>query len=116
MDSIFIDISDGFTLSGYLAERKGLHPAISFTYRPALPDKVATYHREMGQGNGAQAVGLTVKLLVEHLRTWDAKDRAGNSVPISEAVLRRVLYPVLELLASHVTGYVASQREQDEGN
>lgn len=113
MPSIFIN--DGLTLDATIEARPGLHPALRVKYRPALPEKVNGYLKEL-RLSGKAHTDAGVDLLAEHLVSWDAKDDAGNEVPISPRVLRRIYQPLLERLLDLVTTYSAPQREADLGN
>lgn len=112
MPSIFID--DGFTLNGQVPPKFGF-PAVSVVYRLAAPEKVYAYLREH-RLTGEQYLKAAVKLLGEHLVSWDARDQAGNAVPITERMLARVAHPVLERLLELVTGYGPDEREEDLKN
>jgi hypothetical protein len=111
MPSIFID--DGFTLDGELPAKHGF-PTIRFKYRLAVPEKVYAYLAE--PRNGQQRASAAARLLAEHLVEWDARDNAGNAVPINERVFYRVPHSVLERLLEHVTGYGPDAREADLKN
>lgn len=108
-------IDDGFTLEGYIPPRKGVHGEVNFTYRLAPPKRVYEYGQEP-RGTGQQMLNAVTKLLAELLVKWDVRDRQGNEVPITPAVLARVPVPVLEQMVNAVTGYGSAQREDDLKN
>jgi hypothetical protein len=108
MPSILIP-EDGFTLKGRVEPLPGLHDGVSFTYRPALPARVAAWTKAKGV-SAEKNLAADLKLLTEHVTEWD------DDAPIDEPTLRRVYYPVLQQMIDHVTGYSASVWEAAEKN
>jgi hypothetical protein len=89
--------------SGYLPERKGVHPALSFTYRPALATEAQDYRAGLN-GSPEDIHNARVALVASHLLSWDVRDCKGVAVPISESVLHRVRYQALTALAGTILG------------
>lgn len=112
MPSIFID--DSYTIDDVLEAKFGF-PAVAFTYRIAHPEKAYTYLREP-KTTGKQYADAIARILAEHLVKWDVTAPDGNAVPITEANLRRVAYPILEQLVERVVGYGREQRDADVKN
>jgi hypothetical protein len=115
MSCLFID--DGLTLDGVIPARPGLHPALAFTYRPATAAEVQRYLNALARGDERDPIRATVRLVEAHLVEWEAKGKGGEPLPLSEAALRRLRHQVLQGLADHVCGYVASgEADDDAGN
>lgn len=113
MTSAFI--RDGFTLEGKVEARPGLYPEIRFTYRPALPRRVAEYLKA-DKGTPEKEQRADTKLLLEHVQSWDAHDENGQQLSFDEATLTRVYHPILQTLLNHVTGYTATDWQVQEKN
>ena len=107
MQSIFI--ADGYTLSGRIDGLRGVYPALTFTYRPALPARVYAYMQE-SIASGEAKTKAVVDLLREHLVSWSVPEE------INDRNLRRVYQPLLFQLVEHVTGYAAAESESDAKN
>lgn len=106
-------IRDGYTLEGLIPARPGLHGELRFSYRPALPERVVEYLRA-DKSTAAKEVGAAVKLLGEHLVSWDAEEPlTPEGAP---GLLRRLPHPVLTALVDHVTGYSATDWAAREKN
>lgn len=105
-------INDGYNLNGRV-EPIGPWPAVAFVYRPALPERVQVYLDERGSKARSDAA---VKLLTDHLQSWDVDDDRGQPAPATEANLRRVPFPVREKLVDFVCGYQGSADEKNSAS
>jgi hypothetical protein len=85
---MFID--DGFTIDAALP-KKGRLPALAFRYRPVMPEAAADYRLQFNRATeGKERVAAESKLIVDHLVSWDAKDKAGNAAPVRADLLAKV--------------------------
>ena len=107
-------INDGFTLDGLIQATPGLHEAVRFKYRPALPERVAAYFLEKSSAT-AKPLAAEIKLLKEQMVEWDASD-GTTPLPLDDRIFRRVYYPALQVLVQHVIGYSATDWTNREGN
>lgn len=120
MPGIFIE--DGFTLKGRVEPLPGLHGGVSFTYRPALPARVAAYLKA-DKSTPDKELAADIKLIREHVSDWDATEKGEGAdseaeapAPLDEKTLRRVYYPVLQAMINHVCSYTASVWDAAEKN
>jgi hypothetical protein len=107
-------ILDGFTLTAKIAAR-GPWPALTCRYRVALPAAVMTYSED-SRPSAAARMAATVKLLADHLASWDVTDDKGEVLPVTATNLRRVPMAYLDELVNHVSGYSSSAQEEDAKN
>lgn len=107
-------IRDGFTLEGLVPARPGLHGEVRFSYRPAIPERVGEYLKA-DASTAPKELANHVKLLLEHLVSWDVEEN-GQPVPLDAAALRRVPHGALQVLLNHVTGYTATDWGEREKN
>jgi hypothetical protein len=108
-------IADGFTLNGLIPARAGLHGPGNVTYPPAHPERVMEYLKG-DESTPQKELTNWLKLLKEHLVSWDVEDKDGQVATISDACLRRVPHPALRVLLDHVTGYKATDWNELEKN
>lgn len=103
-------INDGYNEPGYLAERKGLHPAVKFTFRPMLHEKRAGVNALIMAGgvNGPRAM---VKAIVDHLVSWDVCDKDKKPVEVSLANVAHLRPNLIEGLYNIVSGWAPSDPE-----
>lgn len=111
MLSLIID--DGYTLKGKIPGLPGVYPDVRFRYRLAGPLAVSEY---LSQAKGEPQFEAMVNLAAKHLIDWDAKDRAGNRVPITENVLRKIPFFALDKIAGSIAAYMPADLEDDEKN
>lgn len=107
-------IDDGCTLDGQVPAQGGV-PAVSFRYRPALPEAVYEYTRAQ-KANGRQELKAVVDLLSAHVISWDVVDAKGDHMPVTADTLRRVPHRVQQRMVDLVTGYGPEQMGADAGN
>lgn len=103
-------INDGYNEPGYLAERKGLHPAVRFTFRPMLHEKRACVNALIMAGgvNGPRAM---VKAIVDHLVSWDVCGKDGKPVEVSLTNVAHLRPNIIEGLYNIVSGWSPSDPE-----
>ena len=71
-DHFFID--DGYTRDFKIDAVPGLHPALSGTFRPVLPDeRIRLRVTNLGSRDGGGCAFRTAKVVADHLLSWDAK-------------------------------------------
>lgn len=114
MESVFCG-DDGYVLAGKVPGLRGVYPTIRFRYRPCLPEETYSFLRKE-KPTGAAMLAATTEVLKRHLVEWNVVDAAGQPVPITEGVLRKVYHPVLESLLNHVFAYAAADADADEKN
>ena len=119
MLSIFIQ--DGFTLTGKIAARPGLHGEVCFVYRPALPEDVYEYQRKRDAAKTArEQLDIDARLLVDdgrtrgHIESWDVVDVDDKPIPLTVATIRRLYTSAINTLLNHVTGYVATFEDAEK--
>ena len=112
MDAVFID--DGMTREGYVAAAPRLHGAVTFTFRPALPEALFSFAKAFDDSGKAYTDRLC-QLLEKHLVEWDAK-RGEQAVPAKAENLRRLHPTILTKMREQILGYTAAEQESDEKN
>lgn len=96
-------INDGFTLEATIPER-GPFPALTFRYRPALPDAAHEYLRGP-KVSQKPTKHMTDFLLADRLKGWDVTDAQDKAVDIDVNALSRLPYPYLEAMVQYVLTY-----------
>lgn len=111
-------IADGYTESGYIAEKPGIHEAVRFKYRRMLHGALARVRDKMSQSNldGAKAV---YPELTEHVKDWDVKeydkeDKEVGTLERSTKNFARLAPQLVEKLFNIVAGYQASDLERSD--
>lgn len=107
-------IHDGYTLDGRIPAF-GHHPEVSFRYRPALPEQVYEY-TNAPKKTGKEELKAVVDLLLKHLVSWDVRDQAGETVPVTADNLKRIPHRVQQKMVDYVTGYAAEEAAADAKN
>jgi hypothetical protein len=107
-------IRDSFTLTATVPAKRG-RPALTFVFRPALPERVYDY-LAAPRDSGKKRLRAVTDLLLEHLRSWDATLDTDDTVPITRESLARVPHETLEFMVNHVTGYGDEEAAADAGN
>lgn len=99
---------DGYTRQGYIAAVKGLHGALSFTYRPALVEERDQVSQSIRQNPSDKANSHIRGLLSKKLTDWDV------AAPLSVDSIR-LLHPVVyDKVYLIVTGQVGSDPKPGE--
>jgi hypothetical protein len=107
MDSLFID--DGFTKTDHTPARPGLHPAVTATYRPALPRERLAYSAKLDSRDPEQIEAYQTDLITRHVL-----DLNGKKLDAAQA--RRLEPNVRARLVDLVLSYEPARAEQDAGN
>jgi hypothetical protein len=109
-------IQDGYTMEGKLPDRGALHGEITFKYRPALPEAVNAYLKEINNATADKALAADLRLIAKYVveiatvDDWPA-DEAGRV-----KMLRMVPHPDLQVLVSHVCCWSAGEWAAKEKN
>ena len=121
-DPVFID--DGYTIDGYVKEDKGIHGAVGFMFRPALPSERAKvlggWKSPKGDDKPKPAddesnIGLQADAIVAHLASWDVVNSKGEPVTLNKENVRRLHPSILTKLFYRVLGMDRrDDRESDE--
>lgn len=110
-------LEDGYTQDGYIAEVARLHPAVSFTYRPALYEEREAWRRAGAKAFDAKAdTKLAADLIVGHITGWDVKKRDGAAVDLKADNVARLHPAILRKLLEIVLGYEPSDEAKDAKN
>lgn len=111
-------IADGYTESGYIAEKPGIYEAVRFKYRRMLHGALARVRDRMNQGSldGAKAV---YPELAEHVKEWDVKEydkdeKEVGTLKIGVKEVARLAPQLVEKLFNIVAGYQASDMERSD--
>jgi hypothetical protein len=108
-------IADGYTLEKTIPA-KGRLPAVTFRYRPALPDAVHEFRYQFNSAkSGSARAAAEVTLLAAQLVSWDVVDNLHAMVPINPDTLKRVPQSVRDLMVDAVV-YGIEEAEEDVKN
>jgi hypothetical protein len=113
MDPVFID--DGYTKDGHVAAKPGLHGALSFTFRPALPEERLQFAQAKDQDGRAYGK-RAAQALDRHIIGWDAADGRGNPVEKNQHNLLRLHPTLFVALLEQVMGYEPAEAAADAKN
>ena len=106
-------IDDGYTIDGTIAREPGIHPALAFTYRPALAAE-RNAHLKAAQ-DPAKRHKVDAALIAEHVQSWSVADRKGGALDKPTLALAERLQPTLMVrLVDVILGYSASGEEGDD--
>lgn len=108
-----ISTADGYTEPGYIAERKGLHAALKFTYRPMLMEERDVVRAQWQTKTPLEAARLQVQQVVSRLVTWDNKDAKGETLPIKFEQVRTLRPNLLDAVYAVISGAVPSDPDPD---
>lgn len=108
-------IRDGYTKTTTMPARFGM-PAVTFSYRPALSQRAWEY-AAAPKDTGAKHANEVVKLLTDHVVSWDIDgEKDGEVAEINAANLKLCPRPLLEFLVDCVCGYGPDEVEADRKN
>lgn len=114
-------IRDGYTRDGYIEASDGLYEAMTFKYRPMLPQEESAVSVAAGKNPGKEAVLLRAAAIQKALVEWDEVDESGAKVPITVENVRRLppslfwrLYGVISGNAPSDPLPKATKEEDDE--
>lgn len=110
----FIPLEDGYTETGYIAERKGVYESCRFKYRRMLHSERARITATNGNTN--DFVKAMYRGLESHVKEWDvmkwsADDADGSNaetLPIKAANIARLSPTFIEIMFNIVAGYAPS--------
>ncbi len=89
-------IDDGYTETGYIAARDGMHGELRFTFRPMLSEEVDAVGSVLDQNNVARSHETIRGVLVKHLTSWsDERPINAASVRILKPALWNRLYLIV---------------------
>ena len=108
-------IADGFTLDGLLPARAGLHGETKFTYRPALPDRVAGYLRDVAQASPDKALSADIKLLSEHIVGVEGMEWPSE-VYVRAKLLRKAYHVDIQAMVGFVCAWTSTEWMEREKN
>lgn len=94
--SAFID--DGYTETKFIAERKGIHPSVTFTFRPTpIEERARIVSEAQAAKDPAQAERIIAVRLKEHLVNWTLTKEinAANILRMKSVLLSRMVTIVL---------------------
>lgn len=84
-------IDDGYTVTGYIARRPGLHPAITFEFRAMTqPECARAKHHLNNARTPEEGEGHAAGVIAKRLVSWDIKKRDGKMVDITQENVIRV--------------------------
>ena len=93
---------DGWTFKGYFAAVPGSLQSLRFTYRPCVPTERSLV-LESFQGKSSEVQDtMTAEVLASRIKSWDAKDPAGQPMAITKENIGRLLFPVFDRLSGVV--------------
>lgn len=84
-------IEDGYTKDGYVARIEGLHPAISFRFRPMIqPERSRIQHEQKRAKTPEESEAMAAREIARRVTEWDITKANGDLVSISEKNVLRV--------------------------
>jgi hypothetical protein len=109
-------IDDGYTTTGKIEPAPGIHPALTFTYRPALDRERLAFQRSLQETTDpAKRSRRRAELVVAHVTEWGATDRAGRAIDRPTVELAERLQPLLlDRLVDVVCGYTSNGEEEGD--
>lgn len=107
---------DGYSLQGYIKAVEGFYPAVRFTYRRMSMQTLGEMETQMGKlpNNGAKyRFQADVVFKVNLLLRWDVVDANGKAVECTADNLFRLFRPIFTAIIGIITGYEASDLDED---
>jgi hypothetical protein len=110
-------ITDGYTRTGYIAAAPGLHPAVTFQFRPMLSEHVIHWRDALNlkpthERKHIMGAGLTDG---NRVLSWDiAHPETKETVPVTSANIRRLHPLVMAAMFDIVCGWRASDKRPGE--
>ena len=105
-------IPDGMTFDGVLPA-EGRLPAIAFRYRPCLYLEMSEFYHP--KANGTEQGKAALKLVKEHLVSWDVVDKGGQCIPLTEDTLNH-LGSRMGALLNIIMTYAGEEQAASEKN
>lgn len=127
-------IDDGYTLRAEVgATNDPSRPKVTIVYRPALPERVYEYRRQLAEAvSGIDRLNCIVSVLNEHIQSWSGVirmtptgkqavkfDPGDSRVPgtLGDPAVRRALgVEYLDGMLNYVCGYLTGRWEEDAKN
>ena len=106
MNEFFL-IADDMVVEGRIARSPGIHPELTFKYRPAYLRERAEFIRRCN-ATPSDKSRYQAELLAEHIKSWSATNRDGSAADLKAATLRSLQPELSAKLADVVLGYAAS--------
>lgn len=114
-----LSLDDGYTLQGnasYLPEPSAALVIVNFRYRPALPEALYEWDYQLTMAkSGSEQLAATVKLLADHVVSWDV-EIGGASAPVSADNLKRVPLPILQEMVRKIREWAPKEMGDAEKN
>ena len=108
-------IRDGYKKTTTMPARFGM-PAVTFSYRPALPVRAWEYGMAV-KDTAAKQTNEVIKLLTDHVVSWDIEgDKDGETAEVNAANIKRCPRPLLEFFVDCICGYGPDAVEADQKN
>jgi hypothetical protein len=108
-------IADGYTESGYIAEKPGIYEAVRFKYRRMLHPSLAKVRDKMNLGSyeGAKAIYPEI---ASRVTEWDIKeyDKDGKEVGTLKVGVNEIAHlatQLVEKLFNIIAGYLPNDTE-----
>lgn len=103
--SAFIEIDDGYTLSGRVKEKPGIHPEVTFAYRPASwSERIECQNLILEPKKQEEYAD---KLLAAKIKGW-----CFDGVPVTLENVRRLRTAIKSRLLDIILEYVASDEAE----
>lgn len=107
-------IHDGYTVDGYIAEVKRLHPHLRFTFRPMLIQERAVIIREIQKmDNPVKEETTAAQAISKRVTVWDLKDGGGKVVELTTSKILRAHPALFSRLFQIVLGTVESDEDPE---
>lgn len=112
MESHFIE--DGYSQPFRINDVPGLHPGLSGTHRPMLPDERDTmYEKALAKKTRVEQNAVYRRVVKGKILDWDAQDSQGNKKPVSEHALRYLFPALWDSLFAVITGARPSDQAEE---
>lgn len=96
---------DGQNRSASIRAVPNLHDALSFRYRPLMPEEVEELEGAVAETkNRKQSIAILAAAIAGKIVDWSEVDADGKSIPVSADAIRHLLYPVFNKLYRIVAG------------
>ncbi len=105
-------LTDGYTRAGYVAERKHLHPAVRFTYRPMLRQNRSVVFKRIRDDSNPRALDVVyARTIAGQIVAWDLALPDGAPVPLAAEHILRLEPNLFEKLFNIVTGICVTDED-----
>lgn len=103
-------IPDGHNETAYIAGIEGLHPPVTFTYRPMRAAEGIERYQSLLKAEPKFRASLVITTLSETLRSWDITDPAGAAVIPTADNMAKLNQVVANTMAHIAMGVLESQQ------